>query len=796
MPTKLRQTGLSLDTAPMRSRKKKRSTKAKKKVLIVHEYPLRDGERKDLLNELFADAGLNPRRMAHVTHAVAERRPEGKNPTKSMLREGGEWLQEKIMETGATFVLLLGSVALEAACQTKGLKKLRGKPIEKDGINYFPVYSPGYVMRDERFMPVLAQDLKTFVQIVKRGGARKQEGLKVRIADDNASLQEALRDISRTSVVSFDCETSGLYPHTPGSWVASVGIGTGKFQWAIPLQHFKSRRYDKPQLQSRVVKRLAKVLEGKTVVAHNGKFDTKWLKVTFGVDVRVTFDTMLAHYNLDENALHGLSPLSQQYFGAIDYDIPLEEKHGLSGTLERHCEYLCLDVFYTRKLYFQFRKELKLESDSQWIFENITMPISHVYTDAELHGVYIDPGALEEAADYWRDKANTALKRLDKLCPSDQEYKDKKSGLMRRGVNWGSPDQVAEVLFDRLGLKVLEETAGGKRATSESVLLRLSNKHEVPQLILDYRGALKNLNTFILAWKAWCIDDRMHPVFKIHGTVTGRPSCEDPNLQQVPRDPRLRSLITAPPGKVLLDADFSQVELRVTAELSGDRELIYQYQTGGDVHTKTVQSIFGIASPSKEERKKGKAINFGFIYGMWWRKFKDYARDNYQQDFSDAESRRTREGFFKLYKDLPNWHKAQKAMAAKYGFVKNLLGRKRRLPDATRGDEDAKSREAGRQAINSPVQSFASDMNLMAAIEIHREIPHDQCMIVGTVHDSILMEVDEKNWYEIAKRVKAIMESPKLLRKRRVKLSVPIEAELEVGPWSKGEEIQFDKKTA
>ena len=426
------------------------------------------------------------------------------------------------------------------------------------------------------------------------------------------------------------------------------------------------------------------------------------------------------------------------------------------------------------------------------IFEKITMPVSHMYTRAEYLGIYVDPKGLEKARKYWSRKSTRALKKLTKLCPSDNSWKDRKTKEVMYGVNWASPKQVADILFDDLKLKSTKETGTGNRSTDESVLLQLAKVHEVPQLILDYRGAAKNL-AFVESWQKRAVNNRIHPNFLIHGTVTGRPSCKEPNLQQVPRDPKMRNLFTAPPGWVLISADFSQVELRIVADMSQDPAMLFAFQTGQDLHTLTVQRIFGINEPTKEERKKGKAINFGFIYGMWWKKFIDYALDNYDQVFTPKEAERTRSGFFDLYKLSP-WHKKQKNFARKYGYVRSLLGRKRRLPDAQLEDtgkyNPAKS-EAERQAVNSPVQSCASDMNLTAACELEKKLSPKDFRIVSTTHDEILAEVRISSLMEIATEMKKTMENPQLLQDMGIEFSVPIIAELEAGPWGGGKEIEF-----
>ena len=304
-------------------------------------------------------------------------------------------------------------------------------------------------------------------------------------------------------------------------------------------------------------------------------------------------------------------------------------------------------------------------------------------------------------------------------------------------------------------------------------------------------------------------------------------SAEHPNLQQVPRDPRIRQLISAPPGWDLIEADLSQIELRIAAELANEAEMLYAFTHGIDVHwltllrelrrnmampepiLDTAAKIVGRrlnnyqdavdallkAGPDaatevdaiwKELRKKAKAINFGFLYGMWWKKFRIYARDNYGVHVSAEEAQESRESFFELYNDLPAWHRKQQRLARRQGYIETLSGRRRHLPDATLREDTPARAEALRQAINSPVQSFANELNLMAALQLREEYPRSIVQICGTVHDAVLARVKRPHTVEVSERLLEIMRGPKLLKTFGIELSVPIEADLKIGPWSKG----------
>lgn len=600
------------------------------------------------------------------------------------------------------------------------------------------------------------------------------------IVDDENTLSQMLFDIFNSEAISIDTETSGLSPFVPDKWMASLGIATKNHAWTIPLNHTESKLYGNIEEQRKLIHKVLKFTKGKTIIGHNGKFDTLWIWCCFGYWLEFTFDTMLAHYNLDENGLHGLDILAAKYLGVKQYDIPVEEKQGF-GDLKSHCHYLSMDVRYTYDLYEVFSDMLAEDPMTEDLFYNLTMPVARTYARVERNGTYISPQALKEATEHWEKVEKETSEKLDRYYT---------------GINWNSAKQVADVLFNKLGLPVLDVTPGGTPSCSESVLLRLADQHEIPKLIIDNRGARKTLSTFLYPWRELMDlsgDDCIHPSFKVHGTVTGRPSCSEPNLQQVPRDPSIRSVIQAPPGWICIEADLSQAELRIAAELSQDQELKTCYQTGIDVHTRTVETLFGIDPKvmTKEQRKKGKAINFGFIYGMGWKKFMEYARDNYGQVFSEAEAQKTRKGFFKLYKDLPDWHKKQRAFVHRKGYVRNLIGRKRRLFDALLPDNEdnrMKIAQAERNSINSPVQSLASDINLSACVALSEKYTDTSTVRVeGTIHDAILVIAKEEIANDVCRDLKYFMEHPPIFEKMGIKLSVPIVSEVEVGPWSKGE---------
>lgn len=775
--------------------------------MVVETCPSEQGPADAMIVELLSDAGfaIDQICFTSVLDYYAEK------PTKSQLRKS-TFFEDELRRVKPKFVLLVGSVALEAGLGLKGIKKYRGRAEEKDGTVFYPVYSPGYVAYDERQAPILKMDVVNFQNIVSHGKVPREEGLSIRTVTNRREFRQCLNDLD--GIVSYDLETTGLYPFAPGAEIVSLGFGTARHQWVIPLIHAEIEwdRRDVEWMIDELDDLLTDPDSGIKLVTQNGKFDFLWSRVKFKVKWKNHFDTMLAHYLLDENMNHDLKYLSKIYFNAPDYDVDVEVKH-FKGPLKKCVEYQAHDLYYTRKLYFRLKRELKQDEALQRVFDHILMPCSNLFVGVEYRGVFIDVEKFESAEEYLRGEIDKWSKKLEK-------YGD---------INWASPQQVGNLLYKKMKLPVLSRTKKGAPSAGESALKQID--HPLAGALLKFRAAKQQLSFFIEGWKPYLIKGRLHPSFKLHGTVTGRLSCENPNLQQVPRDPRIRSLITAPKGYTLLEVDLSQIEFRIAAHMADEQNALMSIENGIDVHwltmtremgrgasnTKLVLStassiaskpikrygealeIIFEAGPEKaqehdptwkELRKKAKAVNFGYLFGMWWKKFIIYARDNYDIVVSEKEAQQSRESFFDLYPGFGEWHKAQRKFAARHGFVRSLSGRKRRLPEAMSDKDTPQRAEALRQSINSPVQSFANELNLMALLQICEEYGEPIVYPVGTVHDACLLEVRNDKLVEVTRRMLEIMSQPKLLKTFAVKLKVPVEGEAKVGPWASGQSIE------
>jgi DNA polymerase-1 len=766
-------------------------------VMVLTEQP---GDYSHHLLQPFLDST-----EAFIASAIACEVPATTKLSKTAVKACSKWVKYQVNRVAPRYVLLLGNVPLQSVTGEVGISRKRGKPFEQDGIIYLPTWHPKYVDYDERQLPTFQADLNLFADIIAFGGIPEVKELDFRIVYTQDDFDALIDDLE--GEVAIDLETTCLYPWDGD--IISIQFGTAERQWILPL-------HGAGVIPIKRLNRWLDVLADKLAdtfnIFHNGKFDALWLRVKYGMKVRIDFDTMLADYILDENRRHGLKELAQRFFAAPDWDVDLKTKTTWS---ERNAKYAAHDVYYTRRLKVEiYDRDLAKDKQVALVFQHVLMPCANLFVEVEYDGIYIDMGKMHEAEKYLREQLAEAKTQLDAMAP---------------GVNWGSPVQVAKFFFETLGLDPLDKTGTGKASTSESVLLRLD--HPAAALLLKYRAADKQLATFIEGWKPFIVDSYIHPTFKLHGTVTGRLSCEHPNLQQVPRDKRIRTLITAPPGWTLVEVDLSQIELRVAAEMSRDPTLMAAYTNGEDVHwltalreiargggmadlvTKTAKAHTGkkhsyaeaidillkmgpdtaadLFEEWKELRKKAKATNFGYLFGMWWKKFKLYARDNYGVHLTDQQARESRIAFFDLYSELEDWHKRQRRFAMMNGFVRSLSGRKRRLPAALSSRDTPERAEALRQAINSPVQSFANEINLMGAIQLRQEYGRNIVRLCGTVHDACLLRVRDPWVEEVTLRLQEILRKPKLFEPLGIELSVPIEADAKVGPWGAG--ISLDK---
>lgn len=561
----------------------------------------------------------------------------------------------------------------------------------------------------------------------------------------------------------IDIETTGLNRFKDR--VTWVGIGLAE-EIGEPLRYCHTYDMDDPERVEKCLAMIDKIRAKRlTTVFQNGKFDTLFMEEKYRVKIPIHEDVMLIATAYDLAADHGLKDMAHRYLGVPDWDISKKQK--LSGAAEVVEPYLRLDVQYTWELFCYFQK--RLNEDQRKIYEKILRPAYRMYRDVERNGAYVDITALR------------ATRRKYKKLEAER------LGLLqdRYDINWNSSGQVADVLFNKEDLPVIKKSPKtGKPSADASVLKRLAAKgYELPTLITQYKEVNTLNKMFLNRWEDDLgSDGRMHPSFNLTNVVSGRTSCQNPNLQQVPRTKDVRAIFTAPKGRIFFEADYSQLELRIAADYAKDPTMIEIYRTGGDIHTQTAKLMTGGREPTKEERSKAKAVNFGFLYGMMAKKFVDYAYDSYGVVFTEAEARQFRELYFAKYSRLLPWHKEMELLCEALGGVSNRFGRFRKLPLIYSQNKWERA-SAARRAVNTPVQGTGSDLLISAATQLHKELKGEGLKIVGTVHDSILGEFYEEDVDWIVPEIKRIMAHPKIMDDFGVELLVPLEADVGLGPW-------------
>ena len=406
----------------------------------------------------------------------------------------------------------------------------------------------------------------------------------------------------------------------------------------------------------------------------------------------------------------------------------------------------------------------------------------NAYIEVEKEGVTIDFVLLGET----RATIETELKEVEKELYSFDIVKEAEVD------NFNSSQQKVRLFCEVLGWETKHMTKGGQPQVNQSQLEEWSKegKHEILDVLLRYNKLTKQLQ-FVNLWEELSqYDGKLHPSFNITAD-TGRTTCKNPNIQQVPQESTLRNVITCPKGRKFIEVDMSQAELRVASIFSEDENMIHAYQSGSDLHQKTMELIKGGKKPKNDQeakrwRTEAKSANFGLLYGMSAKTYQEYAK-GYGMEITLEEAEDIRDDFFNSYPKLLDMHKKFVEYAKKYGYTYSPIGRKRFLPNLKSKNWKDVS-EAERQAINTPVQGFASDLVISALADILEDESLDKSKykIIGSVHDAILVEADEDVAEEYAKKVKEHMENPSVLEICDIEITVPLVADIEIGSaWGK-----------
>jgi uracil-DNA glycosylase family 4 len=763
------------------------------------------GRSGQLLRGELAKAGLSD---VYITNIVKCRPPDNRTPTAEEIKACRPYLEEELAKIKPDYVLTLGAPAAKSVLKKSKITQARGQPVDMPGYTGFPIFHPAYVLRDPSKLPIFKSDLERLGRLAD-GEVRNSEVEWELITSE--TFRRFVDELSQSDEFSFDLETSGLFPFDGKGTITCVNIGINDKAWLLPMDMKGSPLAGHRGKQARVMSIIYDVAKKKSAIGHNAKFDNHWLYCLYGIRFDLRFDTMLAHHILDENSPHDLEYMACNYLDVAPYDIPLKEKKNPTN-LDAFYAYAGKDAVYTLRLKRILDKQFKKDPAQRKLFYRLTMRAARALQEIEQVGLTLDLEKMYQVGRDTIDKRNWLERELNKIAG--------------RKVNWNAPAQVGKVLYEDMKIKCTVFTPKGAPSTSEAAIIDLKGKHPIMDKLIAYREAAKFYSTYIEGFRELMVDEKLFVSYKIHGTVTGRYSSR---IHSIPRDGSIRNLVTAPPGWIFCQGDFSQAELRIAAILSGDLELRRCFAPGGpDVHWSTLlytittgtsgdyvkpaletaaklaghkvslsEAVALMASVGhdrcieiwkgwKEARKRAKAINFGFIYGMYEKKFIETCKLKYGFEPTYDEAHEYREAYFQLYRGIPKWHERTKKLVHLDGFVRSLSGRMRRLPGVHSSDKMLRM-EAERQAINSPVQGFIGDLKAMAMVEIHETVPREDFRLVGEHHDALLAIVRESpHMDEVLLKVRKIMRHPALLDEFGIELNVPIEADLELGPWGAG----------
>lgn len=603
--------------------------------------------------------------------------------------------------------------------------------------------------------------------------------------------------------ISFDLETrsdkNNLEEWHESSRIVSASFSPSPTEaWVVPLSH-PSAPWAGEWVD--VAKHLFYFLKGQ-LIAQNGKFDVRWIRHHTGLDLSpfLAWDTMDASYILDENQPKGLKVRAVEDAGVAPWgDIDLSDAEQVEWDELAH--YNALDTANTFALFEWQRDRLRETPRLAYVFWRIQMPAVRALSRVEGNGMLLD---IEETERRRREAEDEHARLNAALLARVPEHLLEKPEGVAKSAKWPSwsPNSLFFKRYAEERWPILEcsdsceECGRGKKphpqpSWAKSVLKRLSPEHEDAKLLLEFRKWDTQLKTYLRRWpKDVTESSRLHATYKTTSTVTGRLSCERPNLQNVDR--KLKTCFEAPPGFRFVQVDYSQIELRIAAHVSGDENLIQAYLDGQDIHTLTAARVLDKdpEEVTEDERYKAKATNFGFLYGQLAPGFVVYARDVYDVIFTKKEAEETRSRFFEAYPGLVEYHNTQRRAVRKHQQVENIFGRVRRLPGID-SNNILDRWAAERQAINAPIQSAASDLLLLSLARLNDELDPPQARVVGTVHDSILLEVRDDVLDPVVQTVGRVMTTPEELWSG-LRLTIPLQVEFEVGSrWGDPEKTTY-----
>ena len=568
-----------------------------------------------------------------------------------------------------------------------------------------------------------------------------------------ADLNRWVEKLKQAKLFALDTETDNLDYMAANLVGISFALENGEAAY-LPLQ-LDYLGAPKTLEKTTALTLLKPILENPAIqkVGQNFKYDLT-IFARNGIDVQgVAFDTMLESYVLNSTGRHNMDDLAKRYLGhqTISFEeIAGKGKNQLTFNqipLEQAAEYAAEDADVTMKLQQVLWEKLSKEPTLEKLFKEMELPLLGVLSRMERRGVLIDSDALFL-------QSNEIANRLSEL--EEQAYV-----LAGQPFNLASTKQLQEILFDKLGLPVIQKTPKGAPSTNEEVLEELAFSHELPKVLVEHRGLSKLKSTYTdkLPQMVNPQTGRVHTSYHQAVTATGRLSSSDPNLQNIPirneEGRRIRQAFIAREGFTVVAADYSQIELRIMAHLSQDQGLINAFTQGKDIHRSTAAEIFGVAldEVTSEQRRNAKAINFGLIYGM------SAFGLSRQLGIGRADAQSYMDLYFKRYPGVQTFMHDIREKAKAQGYVETLFGRRLYLPDIN-SSNGMRRKAAERVAINAPMQGTAADIIKRAMIQLDQKLQNDpDIAMIMQVHDELVFEVRSEKVAFYSELIKTQMES-------------------------------------
>lgn len=585
---------------------------------------------------------------------------------------------------------------------------------------------------------------------------------------DQVDLDRWCEKLNAATLFAVDTETDSLDYMSARLVGISFSLENGESAY-LPLQHDYLGATTQLNFATALVQ-LKPILENPNIqkIGQNIKYDLS-IFARHGVNVQgVAFDTMLESYILDSTGRHNMDDLAKRYLNhdCISFeDIAGKGKNQLTFNqieIVQATQYAAEDADITMKLHQVLWQKLSTETKLVKLYHNIELPLLQVLSQVERNGVLIDSYLLQS-------HSNEIATRLTALEQSAYD-------LAGQTFNLASTKQLQEILFNKLGLPVLKKTPKGAPSTNEEVLEELAYDHQLPKILVEHRGLSKLKSTYTdkLPQMVNPKTGRVHTSYHQAVTTTGRLSSSEPNLQNIPirneEGRRIRQAFIARKGYQIIAADYSQIELRIMAHLSGDQGLTRAFAEGKDIHRATAAEIFGISldEVTHEQRRSAKAINFGLIYGM------SAFGLSRQLGIPRSEAQKYMDLYFQRYPGVLQFMHNIQEQAKAQGYVETLFGRRLYLPDI-RSNNAARRKGAERVAINAPMQGTAADIIKLAMIAIHREIARaEDILMIMQVHDELVFEIRNDRIAHYCALIKQLMENA-------TALNVPLIVDVGIG---------------